>query len=153
VDVKAVGKEQHGATLQMLGDVAIQILLRKIRHQHGNEVRASHRDLGDCNLEAVTTGLQPTLAALAQPDHDVEAAVLEIKRMGATLAAISEHGKPCALQGLAVDIFLGRNSHHQSPECPKTHPKHPPATRHGGAKKTPQRLSGRCGVCCFLASA
>ena len=51
---------------------------------------------------------------LAHADDDVEAAVLQIQRMCATLAAVAEDGDARALEGLLVDVLLRIDLHVRS---------------------------------------
>jgi len=97
VDVEAVGKEQRCAFLEVGGYFLVERLLRNIGHQHGDEIRAAHRRLGRRHREALAARLVPALAALAQADDDVKAAVLQIERMRPALTAEAEHGDACPL--------------------------------------------------------
>jgi hypothetical protein len=67
----------------------VECLLREVRHEHRDEIGALDGcgRLGD--RQAVLLGLVPAVA-LAHADHDVEAAVLQVQRMRAALAAVAE---------------------------------------------------------------
>jgi hypothetical protein len=67
----------------------VQGLLRHVGHQHRHQLRALDGRLGLHDLQAVLLGLVPAVA-LAHADHDVEAAVVQIERMRAALAAVAE---------------------------------------------------------------
>src|SRR5579864_8079333 len=79
VDVEAVREQQGGTRLQLLPDALVELLLRRVRNQHGHEIGARDRRgrLGD--RQSVAARLLPGGAALAHPDHDVEARVLEVE--------------------------------------------------------------------------
>src|SRR4029077_20886575 len=48
----------------------------------------------------------PGLAALVQPNHDVEAAILQVERVGVTLTAVADHGDLAALQTPKIGIGI-----------------------------------------------
>jgi len=50
------------------------------------------------HLQAGLADLVPRRAALAQPDHDLDAAVVQVLRVGMALAAVADDGN-----GLALD--------------------------------------------------
>src|SRR6185437_4916027 len=68
--------------------------------------------------------LLPGGAALAHPDHDVEARVLEVERMRAALAAVAEDGDAGALEGLLVDVFVRIQLHRPHSSGAFRDPKH-----------------------------
>jgi hypothetical protein len=106
MDVEPVGEEQRRAGLEALADCLVELLLREVGHQHRDEVGAGRRPGRLCDLEPVAPHLLPAPAALAHADHDVEAAVLEIERVRASLAAVTEDRDARAAQRLAVDVFV-----------------------------------------------
>ena len=53
---------------------------------------------GSATAQAVGLRLVPARAALAHADHDVEAGVMQVERMGAALAAVAEDGDAVAFQ-------------------------------------------------------
>src|SRR6266513_2818361 len=81
MDVEAVREQQRGAALEALPDALGEILLRQIRHQHGDHVRPGHVEGGLGDLQAVAARFLPAHPALAHTDHDVAAAVLEVQRV------------------------------------------------------------------------
>src|SRR6185295_7768820 len=85
------------------------------------------------NLQAVLLRLFPARAVLAHADDDVMAAVLEVERMRAALAAVAQDGDPGFLERLLVYVFARVQLRH----CPLHCWKH---------KKNPASAGGRCGV-------
>src|SRR6202040_1172845 len=113
MDIESMREQERRAGLEAFPDAAVELLLRRVRHQDGDEVRARGRGGGFGNLQAILTGPLPAGAALAYPDDDVVAAVPEVQRMGAPLAAIAQYGDARALQSPAVDVFLRIKLHLQ----------------------------------------
>ena len=65
---------------------------------------------GSMHLQAVLLRLVPAVA-LAHADDDVVAAVAQIERVRAALAAVTENGDARAAQGFLVDVFLRIQTH------------------------------------------
>ena len=90
VDREAVREQQRGA----LGDIVDDALVEPLLHHVGGQERDDRGTFdgirGLLDGQPVGFGLRPACAARAQPDDDVEAAVLEIQGMGAALAAVAE---------------------------------------------------------------
>jgi len=97
-------KQQRGALGNRILDLGVQRLLRGVGHQHGDQRGVLHGIDRRQDGETVALGLVPAVT-LAYADHHIEAAVLQVQRMGATLAAIAQDGNARAAQGGFVDIF------------------------------------------------
>src|SRR5256886_5809697 len=119
MDVEAVREQQRGTALEAFADALVEILLRQVRHQHGDHIRAGHGERGLRDLEAVLAGFLPARPALAHPDHDVAAAVLEVQRVSPPLAAVAENGDARPLESLPVDVFLRIQPHLTTPRGPR----------------------------------
>src|SRR5580765_128232 len=111
VHVEAVREEQGGALFQLRLDALIELLLRGVRDQDGDEVGAGNRRGRLCDLQACLLGLVPAGAVLAHADDDIEAAVLQVQRMRTPLAAVAEDRDAGALQGALVDVFMRIQPH------------------------------------------
>src|SRR5688572_1703345 len=105
MNVKAVGEQQRGTFLQRVLHLLVQIGLREVGHQHGHEIGVFRRFDGLCDLQSIAPGLLPAVAVLAHADHHVVAAVREVQRMGAALAAVAQDGDPGLLQRFLVYVF------------------------------------------------
>ncbi len=104
VDVEAVREQQRRTLRNGILDLGVQRLLRGVRHQDGDQLRALHGVDRRQHGQAVALGLVPAVA-LAHADHHVETAVLQVQRMGAALAAIAQDRDARAAQGGFVDIL------------------------------------------------
>ena len=81
-------------------------------------------------------------AALAHADDDVEAAVLQVQRMRAPLAAIAQDGDARALERLLVDVLLRIQTHRFLPLQMKN-----PASAWAGAGFLVSSLAWACQPC------
>src|SRR2546429_371845 len=115
MDVEAVREQQRGAALEALPDALVEILLRQVRHQHGDHVRPGHGEGGLGDLEAVAARFLPAHPALAHTDHDVAAAVLEVQGVSPPLAAVAEDGDARPLEGFLVHVLLRVQPHLTTP--------------------------------------
>ena len=114
VHVEPVCEQQRRAFVDVSEHGFVQVLLGKVRCQHRDEGCALDRidRLGDRELvlfgplEAVT---------LADADHDVKAAVAQIQRMSASLAAVTEHADTRALQRLLINVLARKHLHVPTP--------------------------------------
>src|SRR4029077_1867771 len=106
VDVEAVSEEESRPRLDSLADPLVELLLHGIRNEDRDEVRALHGPRGLGDLKSLAASLLPARAAAAYADDDIEAGVLQVERVCATLAAVAEDRNPCSLECLAVDVFL-----------------------------------------------
>ena len=82
-----------------------------VGQQDHHDVGGLHRlgDLGD--LQAGLLSLGPAGAALAQTDGDLDAAVVEVLRVGMALRAIADDGDVLALDQAQVGVFVVVNLH------------------------------------------
>ena len=88
VDVEAVREQQRRAFLEVRLDVLVYGFLRQVRHQHGDDLRAGDCGDGFHDFQAIFPGLVPALTPTHANDN-VEAAILQVQCMRATLAAVT----------------------------------------------------------------
>ncbi len=88
---KTVRKQQQRPIFDVIDDRLIQGFLHHIRRQEHHDGGSFHRVIGFRDVKAIRLGQWPTRAALAKPDDDVKAGVLEVQRVGAALAAVAEY--------------------------------------------------------------
>src|ERR1039457_177856 len=73
-------------------------------------LRTDDRGLRLHDLQAVLLRLVEAVA-LAHADDDIEAAVMQIERVGTPLAAVAEDGYACSAKCFLVDVFLRIQTH------------------------------------------
>ena len=89
---EAVRKEQQGAIVDVIYNSLVERFLHHVRRQEHDNRRAFDCLVGFLDGQAVGFCICPARAALAQSDNDVKAGVLEVKRVGAALATVTEDG-------------------------------------------------------------
>jgi hypothetical protein len=102
VDIEAVREEERCALRKVLLDRPCRRLLREVGCQHRDEPGADDgRRQARRPRQAVLLRALPAffVAAATHADDDIEAAVLQVQRMRAALAAVTDHGRPCARPG------------------------------------------------------
>ncbi len=105
VHVQAVREQQRAARAQLLSDrLHVDLGLLHVGREQRDEVGLGSGGgaLGDA--QPVSLGLVPARPALARADHDVEAGVAQVQRVGAALAAVADDGDSLPLEGVG---FLG----------------------------------------------
>ena len=117
VDVEAVREQQGGAALRSTSSTS---LYRSFCARSGVSMATSVGALDRVGRLGDLRGrpclrLLPAVAALAHADDDVVAAVLEVERMRAALAAVAQDGDPGSLQRLLVHVLLRIGTHRYSP--------------------------------------
>ena len=105
MNVKAMGKRDGLA----LSQVGLDVLLVHIRLALVGD--QDHNDVGGLggighihHGQAVLSGLLSALAALIQANDDVDAAVMQVQRMGMALAAVADNGNGLSLEHIDVAI-------------------------------------------------
>ena len=88
-----------------------QPLLDVLLRQDDHEVAGLGRLGGSHHLEAVVLRLVPGLRVFAQTDHDLNAAVRQVERVGVSLAPITDHGHRLVLQEIEVAILFVQDFH------------------------------------------
>src|SRR5476651_1179175 len=102
---------------------------------YGSQGRAHALNLKDSGFNVVV-GVRKSGKSWKQAKRDVEAAVLQIQRVGAPLAAIPQHRNARALERFLVDFFFRIQLNHSKLQ--------------GDKQKTPHRRPVRgFGVCSF----
>ena len=92
VDVEAVGEEKRGACCEVGRDlVLVERRLRAVGNEEGDELSALDRVGDGGDGESRLLGGGPRWAVLAQTDHDVDARVGQVERVGVALAPVAEH--------------------------------------------------------------
>ena len=91
MDVEPVGEEHGGAAAEVRRDVGlVDRRLDLVGKQQRDDLCAAHR-LGDRrDGEPRLLGGSPRAAALAEPDLDLDAGVVEVEGMGVALAAVAD---------------------------------------------------------------
>ncbi len=114
VHVETVGKSQRGAFFQVRLDFAVNACDVFIGQQN-------HHNIGRCDgfvdfsyLQTGLADLVPRCTALAQADHDLHAAVVQVLCMGVALRAVADDGHGLALDQAQVTVFIVENFHGRS---------------------------------------
>ncbi len=112
VHVEAVGKGQGSALLDVGGDVVVvhlgDVLVGQQDHDH---VSGLDGVVDFHHGQASLADLVPGSAALAQTDHDLHAAVVQVLGVGVALAAVADDGHGLALDQAQVTVFVVENFH------------------------------------------
>jgi hypothetical protein len=118
-DVEAVREQQRLAAAEVRRDgLAVQRGLARIRHEHDDHVGpGGGLDRGD---DRQAGGPRPVSrsAALLKADADVDAAVLEVQRVGVPLRSVAEYRHLCRADERWIRIFVVIHSSHLTiPQC------------------------------------
>ena len=112
VDVEAMRESQGRARLDIGLDVVLVHLGDVfVRQQNHDQISGLDGIVDFHDLEAGLADLVPRSAALAQADHDVHAAFVEVLSMGMALAAIADDGNGLALDQAQVTVLVVKNFH------------------------------------------
>src|SRR5690606_29551730 len=112
VDVEAVSKGQHGAGLDVGGDVvAVDLSDVLVGQQDHDEIGGLHGVAHFLNLQAGILGLGPGGAALAQADHHVHAGIMQVERVRVALRTVADDGDRLALDQRKIAILVVKNLH------------------------------------------
>jgi len=115
VHVETVGKHQRGALLDVGGHVVgVDIGDLLVGQQDHDHVCALDGVVDFHHVEAGLANLVPRGATLAQTHHHLDAAVVQVLRMGMTLAAVANDGYRLALDQAQITIFVVKNFHAHS---------------------------------------
>ena len=113
VDVEAVGEQDGGARLEVRRDVGlVHGGLDLIGEQQRDDLRAPHR-LGDRrHRQPRILGRPLRVAAFAQPDHDLDAGVVQVEGVGVALAAVADDRD---LPVEEAEVAVAMNRGHEAP--------------------------------------
>ncbi|MCY1380334.1 hypothetical protein D9M69_681420 [compost metagenome] len=112
VHVEAVREDERSALLDVRGHVVLvdgSDLL--VRQQDHDDIGRLDGISDFSNLQAGLADLVPRGAALAQTDHDLDAAVVQVLRMRVTLRAVTDDGNRLALDQAEVRVLVVINLH------------------------------------------
>ena len=112
--LKPCAKSMRRAFVDVADDLLVQRLLREVRRQEGDERCAFDGFSRLGHPQPVLLRFRPAVAASANADDDVEATVLEVERVCATLTAVAEDRDARTLQSLLADVLLRINLHVRS---------------------------------------
>jgi hypothetical protein len=84
-----------------------------VRQQNHHHVGGGNGLVHFGNFEASLGDLVPRCAALAQTDHNLDAAVVQVLRVCVALAAVANDGNGLALDQTQVAILVVKNFHSQ----------------------------------------
>ncbi len=102
---RGVGREVR---LDLLG---VDLRLHLVGKQQRDELRAGYGVGNRPGGEPRVLGERPRLAALAEPDLDLDAGVVQVQRVGVPLAAVADHGHLAGEQG---DVAVAEDLSHGS---------------------------------------
>jgi hypothetical protein len=85
-----------------------------VGHQDGDDVGALRGLAGGSYLDAVASACFQLGPPGRRPDGDIEAAVAEVQRVGASLAAVADHRDPLHARVARLDIRLVIDLHAHS---------------------------------------
>jgi hypothetical protein len=107
VDVEAVGEHDHVALFQVrLDRLFVDGALQLVGHDDHDDV-GFFGGVGDAeDAQAARLGLGLALAPLGQPDTHIDAAVLQVERVGVPLAAVADDGHFLALKLGEIGVFV-----------------------------------------------
>ncbi|MNT01327.1 hypothetical protein D3C72_1357880 [compost metagenome] len=112
VHVEAVREDERSAFLDVRGHVVLvdggDLLVGQQDH---DDVGRLHGISDFSDLQASLADLVPRSAALAQADHDLDAAVVQVLRMCVTLRAVADDGNRLALDQAEVRVLVVINLH------------------------------------------
>ena len=92
VYVEAVREHERLAGQQMgKHRLAIDLRLHVVGNQHHDDVGLARRVLHQGDFQPVGFGFLPAAAAVVQPDHHVQARILQVERVGVSLAAVADY--------------------------------------------------------------
>ena len=107
VDREAVAEQDHVAFGDAVTDLALpHVVVQLVWQQDHHEVAAAGRLDDGQHLQTLLAGLRDGLRVLAQADHDVDAGVLEVQRVGVALRAVSDDGDGLAVEECEVCIVV-----------------------------------------------
>ena len=98
VDVEAVGEHQQLAGAQVRRDLrVVDLLLRGVRDEHHDHVRVANRVRDVCHPQSRLLRDRAAARPGRQADHDVDARLVQVERVGMALAAVADDGHGLAL--------------------------------------------------------
>ena len=110
--IKAVGEYQRRALLDIgLDIVGVHATDLLVRQQNHHDVRRAHGVGYFSDLQAGFFNFRPRGAAFTQAHHHLDAAVVQVLRVGVALAAIADDGNGFALDQAQVAVFVVINFH------------------------------------------
>ena len=95
----------------------VQLALGHVGHQHHDDVALLGDLVGSGHADSLCLYPRPALAARIQADHNVDAAVPKVQRMGVSLAPEPDDPHLLAFQAGRVGVFLVVDGSHQVPPC------------------------------------
>jgi len=112
VHVKAVGKDQRSALLGMRLNVVFvdpgDVFIGQQNHHH---VSSFDGVVDFMHRQTSFFSLAPRCATFAQTNNDLDAAVVQVLRVGVALAAITNNGHRFAFDQAQVAVFVVINFH------------------------------------------
>ena len=112
-----MAEEQRVAVLEVgLNRLRVERALHVVRREDHDQVGLGGSLGRSDDPQAFRLGLGAALAALRQPDADVDPGVAQRERVGVPLAAVAEHGHVLALdQGQVGVVVVEHVSHWKAP--------------------------------------
>ena len=88
---KPVGKEERFPLRKIWRNLfLVEFGHGRVRHHEGDHIAAARGFGGVIDLETLSLGLGARRAAGRKPDNDLDAAVMQIERMGVPLTAVTD---------------------------------------------------------------
>ena len=117
-----MSKSEGAAALEIRADfILIDISLLLIGNQNHRDVSSLDGLSNRQNLQAVLLCDLLGLAALIQADNDIDAAFLQVQRMGMALAAVTDDSNRLAVHDFPVDILIIISFCHSTPSPHNAH--------------------------------
>ena len=107
MNVEAVGKRESSAGFEVGSDMLAEgggLLF--IRDQDHHDIRLGRGFSYGCDFQAGCFGFGPGFAALVQADGDIDAAFLQVERVGMALAAVTDNGDFAVEHEIPVGVLI-----------------------------------------------
>ena len=115
VHVETVGKCQRGTLLQGRLNLFVDTGDVFVGQQNHDHIGRGNRFVDFSHLQTCLGNLVPGRATLAQTDHHLHAAVVQVLCVGMALAAVTNNGNRLALDEAQIAILVVKNLHVISP--------------------------------------
>ncbi len=99
-----MAEAERRALPKMRLHLGVQVAENFVGGEHHHDVGRFDGRFEEIDLKPCRLGLGRACRAAAKPDHDVDSAVLEVKRLCPALVAVAENGDSLACERPGIDV-------------------------------------------------